>query len=111
MACFVLCIRGEQAGRGMGAGSHRTGEDEAGAAPLRRYANFFDIDFTISEIELRFGQNFGAVDAPVVHSWLVTTPVHLVALARAVNTTLVRYHERFGEIPGSTGIAPVMARQ
>lgn len=71
------------------------------AVPMRRYANHFDVQFSISEIDLRFGQSFasGGGDAPVVHSWLVTTPVHLVALGRAIDTAIARYHDRFGPIP------------
>lgn len=58
------------------------------------------MQFSISEVDLRFGQSFGSGDdAPVVHSWLVTTPVHLVALGRAVNTAIARYRDRFGPIP------------
>lgn len=68
--------------------------------PLRRYANFFDVQFSISEVDLRVGQSFGPGDRPVVHSWLVTTPVHLVTLARTINGAISRYHDQFGPIPG-----------
>lgn len=69
------------------------------AEPLRRYTNFFEIQFSISEVELRFAQNFGSGHEAVVHSWLVTTPVHLAELAMAVNGAIASYQRRFGAIP------------
>ncbi len=72
-----------------------------GGEPLRRYANHFDVQFSISEVDLRFGQSFGSEGGgtPAVHSWLVTTPVHLVALGRVVNAAIASYRDRFGPIP------------
>jgi hypothetical protein len=77
----------------------------SGARPLRLYANFFDVQLSISEVDLVFGQSFPGPDGgravPLVHSWLVTTPVHLVTLAAAVNAAIALYHDRYGAIPGS----------
>lgn len=67
--------------------------------PLRRYANIFEIEFSISEVDLRFGQHFGDDHEPLVHSRLVTTPVHLATLAKALNGAIALYQHRFGPIP------------
>jgi hypothetical protein len=69
-------------------------------APLRRYANFLAIGLDISEIDLRFGQSFGGAEAPLIHSWLVTTPVHLAGFQAQLDAAIARYRERFGPIPG-----------
>lgn len=76
-----------------------------GGRLLRLYANYFDAQVSISEVDLVFGQNFparaGAPAEPVVLTWLVTTPVHLVTLAEVVNSAITLYQGRYGAIPGS----------
>lgn len=68
--------------------------------PLRRYVNYFEVQVSISEVDLRFGQRFGhgSID-PVVDNWMVTTPVHLLELGRAIDAAINRYRDRFGAIP------------
>jgi len=70
--------------------------------PVRHYANHLDVQISISEVDLRFGQNFSEADGdgPAVLSWLVTTPVHLVAFAQTLDGVIARYRETFGPIPG-----------
>jgi len=69
--------------------------------PLRRYANLFEIEFSISEVDLRFAQRFGNSDEALIQGWMVTTPVHLVRLAEAVNDAIASYQHRFGPIPSA----------
>jgi hypothetical protein len=66
---------------------------------LRAYANDFSADFTLSEVELRFGQRFGPGEALAVHTWIVTSPVHLVTFGRVIAATIEAYEGRYGAIP------------
>jgi len=79
----------------------RTGADEP--APERLYTNSLSVSFTLSEVELVFGQQFGG-DSPACRSWLVTSPVHLVTFGRLIEQAIARYQVRFGQIP--VGAAP-----
>lgn len=66
---------------------------------IRLYTNHVSIAFSLSEVELQFGQVFGPGDLLVPHSWLVTSPIHLVSFGRAIALTILRYERRFGPIP------------
>lgn len=66
---------------------------------LRCYANDFAAEFSLSEVELRFGQRFGGGEALIVHTWIVTSPVHLVTLGRVIAATIAAYEGRYGAIP------------
>ncbi|MCC7281102.1 MAG: hypothetical protein IT556_01890 [Acetobacteraceae bacterium] len=68
-------------------------------ARLRCYANDFAAEFSLSEVELRFGQRFGGGEALSVHTWIVTSPVHLVTLSRVIAATIAAYEGRYGAIP------------
>lgn len=80
-------------------GAH--GEPEPSRSRLRCYANDVRLQFSLSEIEMRFGQRFGPGEAVTVHSWIVTSPVHLVAFQRAIAATIAAYEGRYGAIPAS----------
>lgn len=87
------------------------GEDSAAhrADPATRvYANDLAVAFSLSEIELRFGQHFGAEMPPAVLCWIVTSPVHLAAFCRVIEAALARYEAQFGAIPDA-GARPGMA--
>ena len=74
------------------------------AERLRYYANDVAIEFSLSEIELRFGQRFAVAEAQTVHTWIVTTPVHLVTFGRVIAATIAAYEGRYGVIPkGAVG--------
>lgn len=83
------------------------GEDRATAAgtATRVYANDLAVAFSLSEVELRFGQRFGAELPPSVLCWIVTSPVHLAAFGRLIEAALARYEAQFGAIPGADGPA------
>jgi hypothetical protein len=70
---------------------------------MRRYANDLSIEFSLSSCELRFGQHAASGGAPVVHSCIVTSPVHLVTFNRVIQATIDRYEARFGAIPDGGG--------
>ena len=70
--------------------------------PPRRYTNHLAIDFMLTEVELNFGQRAGSASGPVVHSRLVTTPVHLVIFERIIQGVIARYEGRFGRIPDAS---------
>jgi hypothetical protein len=90
-------------------GAH--GEPERSTARLRAYANDLAIQFSLSEVELRFGQRFGPGEAVGVHSWIVTSPVHLVTFHRIITATIAAYEGRYGAIPeGDDAPAPGQGR-
>lgn len=66
---------------------------------LRAYANDLAAEFSLSEVELRFGQRFGPGEAVTVHTWIVTSPVHLVTFGRVIAATIAAYESRYGTIP------------
>jgi hypothetical protein len=72
---------------------------------LRCYANDLAVEFSLSEIELRFGQRFALTEAQTVHTWIVTSPVHLVTFGRVIAATIAAYESRYGVIPKSAGAA------
>jgi hypothetical protein len=79
----------------------RPGGAEAGegaSTAERLYANSLTVRFSLSEVELVFGQRFGAGEA-LCRSWLVTSPVHLVTFGRLIDAAIARYQSRFGPIP------------
>lgn len=73
---------------------------------LRCYANDVAAEFSLSEIELRFGQRFGPGEALTVHTWIVTSPVHLVTFGRVIAATIAAYESRYGAIPEGAGENP-----
>ena len=80
------------------------GSDDAGeAAPVRRYANDLAVEFSLSTCELRFGQCSPGGAGAAVHSWIVTSPVHLVTFGRVIQASIARYEARFGAIPDGGG--------
>lgn len=73
--------------------------EEAAGPPARRYANHLAVDFSLSEVEFQFGQRGGPHIAPLIHSVVISSPVHLVTFGRAIQATIARYETRFGRIP------------
>lgn len=71
----------------------------AAGSELRAYANDLALGFSLSEIELRFGQRFGPGEAMTVHTLIVTSPVHLVTFGRLIAATIDAYERRYGAIP------------
>jgi hypothetical protein len=78
---------------------------EGGRERLRCYANDVAVEFSLSEIELRFGQRFALAETQTVHTWIVTSPVHLVTFGRVIATTIAAYESRYGVIPTSASAA------
>lgn len=77
------------------------GERDANAqgrmGQLRSYANDLALGVRLSEVELRFGQRFG--EGVTVHSWIVTSPVHLLTFRRLIVAAIADYEARYGAIP------------
>lgn len=67
--------------------------------PVRRYANHLSVHFSLSEVELRFGQCVNADTSPAVHSLVVSSPTHLVTFGRAIQASIAHYETRFGRLP------------
>jgi len=64
------------------------------------YANHLEISFSLSDVEFCFAQNFGP-DMPMApHSWVRTSPVHLVSFGQAINRAIAGYESQYGRIPG-----------
>ncbi len=83
-------------------GSKGGNDDDAEPAagpPARRYANHLAVECSLSEVEFQFGQRSGPYAAPLIHSVVVSSPVHLVTFGRAIQATIARYETRFGRIP------------
>ena len=85
----------------MGTPGSDTGGKQA-EQPPRRYANHLAIAFSLSEVELRFGQRAADEPEPRIHGVVVSSPVHIVAFCQAIQATIDRYESRFGRIPDST---------
>jgi hypothetical protein len=77
----------------------------------RRYANHLAVDFSLSEFALRFGQHAADKSEPVIHSVVVSSPVHIVAFCQEIRATIHRYESRFGPIPGSFNVDGSETRQ
>jgi hypothetical protein len=86
----------------MASGSGDEGDAE-GEMPVPRYANDLAVEFTLSTCELRFGQLSASGGAPVVHSRITTSPVHLATFGRVIQASIARYEARFGQIPDGGG--------
>lgn len=76
----------------------------------RSYANHLEIAFSLSEVELCFGQGFDANGRADPKCWVQTTPVHLVSFGKAITRTIAGYEDRFGRIPDAADEIP-MSRQ
>lgn len=69
------------------------------AGRSRPYANHLTIAFDLSSIELCFAQSPDAEGRTIPHSWIVTTPVHLLTFADAIARAVAAYGEQYGRIP------------
>ena len=87
-----------------------TGGDQP-EQPPRHYANHLAIEFSLSEVELRFGQHAADRPEPSIHSVVVSSPVHIVAFCQAIQATIDRYESRFGRIPDQTDPGTSETRQ
>jgi hypothetical protein len=85
---------------GGGAGGDRDADDAAGLS--RHYANHLGVEFSLSEVSLRFGQQHGPDAEPAIHTLIVSSPVHLAAFGRVIQASIARYETRFGRIPDSS---------
>lgn len=77
--------------------------DAEETVPPRRYANDLAVEFSLSSCELRFGQLSAGGTEAAVHSWIVTSPVHLVTFGRVIQASIARYEARFGAITDGGG--------
>jgi len=87
-----------------------SGQDRGGERPQRRYANHLAIDFTLSSVELRFGQRTPTGEADV-HSLLVLSPIDLATFGHLIQESIARYERRFGPIPDGSQPGAGMTRQ
>jgi hypothetical protein len=65
--------------------------DTKGRPLESRYANYFEIGFNANEIVIDLGQHYEEEQQPQVHSRIVMTPVHAVALSKLLEQTLSLY--------------------
>jgi len=70
--------------------------------PVRRYANHLSVHVSLSEVELRFGEDAGSDGRPMIHSLVVSSPLHLVTFGRAIQAGIDGYETRFGRLPDGT---------
>jgi len=88
---------------------HRQGD--GGRAAAGSYANHLTIEFSLSEVALRFGQRSDAAAAPVIHTRIVSSPVDLVTFGHEIQDTILRYERLYGRIPDGAGPGPGATRQ
>lgn len=69
----------------------------------RPYSNHLEIAFNVSEVELCFAQAFDGAGQLAPHSWVQTTPVHLVSFGEAIRRTIDSYEGRYGPLPQHRG--------
>ena len=83
-------------------GTSRSGDNGANWAgpPPRRYANHLAVEFSLSEFALQFGQHDPGQAEPVIHSIVVSSPVHVAMFCQEIRESILRYESRFGPIPG-----------
>jgi hypothetical protein len=62
-----------------------------------KYSNFFEIGINALEFIIDFGQAFeGASEKPMVHTRIVTNPVHAQVLEALLNKVLAEYERKYG---------------
>ncbi len=93
-------------------GSER-GEDgePGGRMPRAQYANHLSIEFSMSEVALRFGQRADPSSPPVINSNIVSSPVDLISFGHEIQATILRYERLYGRIPDPSGPGPDATRQ
>jgi hypothetical protein len=95
----------------MGTSRGRVSDANGGGSPPRRYANHLAVDFSLSEFALSFGQQVADQAEPVIHSVVISSPVHMAVFCQEIRASLLRYESRFGPIPGSLGANGNQTRQ
>ena len=77
-------------------------DPKAPTTPPGGYVNFLRVAHARSEFLLAFGQRApGQGQTAHLISALVTTPEHAKAMLRALEASIARHEEQFGEIPAS----------
>ena len=87
-----------------------SGQDRTAGRPVRRYAHHLAVDFSLSSVELRFGQRTPTGEADF-HSLLVLSPIDLVTFGRLIQAGIERYESRFGPIPDGSEPDAGMTKQ
>ena len=90
---------------------HRADNGNDADDPPPHFANHLAIDFSLSEVELRFGQHAGLKQPIAVQSLIVSSPADLVLFGHAIRTTIALYESRFGRIPDASEPGPGDTRQ
>jgi len=70
-----------------------TGNDLEG-----RYANYFKVGYNALEFLLDFGQFYSGMNAPRLHTRVMTNPNYAKALLATLEQSIEQYEEKFGEI-------------
>ena len=70
-------------------------------APIEgRYANYFEIGFTASELLLDFGQMDPQTEAVLIHTRIVTTPPCGKALLAMLADAMRKYEQAMNDLQG-----------
>ena len=77
----------------------RSDDDPNLARGERFFVNHLSVNFSISEVELNFTQQGGAIVEDTARCALTTTPVHLVSFSKTIAQTVASYEQRYGRIP------------
>jgi Protein of unknown function (DUF3467) len=80
-------------------GHDRDDEQNDRACMTRAYANFLSVGHNMSEVLLDFGQFFSTGAAPVYHTRIVTSPLHLRSFHELIGGAIARYEQEFGPLP------------
>lgn len=67
--------------------------------PSRVYSNYLAVEHNMSEVLLDFGQFFSSGAPPLVHTQIVTSPVHLRSFHDLMACAIARYEQEFGPLP------------
>ncbi len=64
-----------------------------------RYSNCFDIGHNAFEFVIDCGQSYPDSEIAYCHTRIITNPVYAEALVQALSEALIKYREKYGEIP------------
>jgi hypothetical protein len=67
-----------------------------------RYANHFNLGYNAFEVILEFGQAYEGQAPAVLHTRIVTTPMHAKGLLELLRDSLDDYERDFGKRPRET---------
>ncbi len=64
-----------------------------------KYVNNFQIGYNAFEFLFDFGQGYGELEAPRIHTRVITAPAYAVVLSNMLGESIHQYEKKFGAIP------------